>query len=108
MPSGEREQGIQLGKILAQGDEQDRKITAVFALLDKIRQEQSETAGIAKEALRLSTETSVFIKTNIVPHVDDYRNLKAKGLGVLGLFGVMGGGTALGIGKLVALIWPVH
>lgn len=105
MPTDEREQGIQLGKILAQGDEQDRKITAVFVLLDKIRQEQAETSGIAKEALRLSTETSVYLKANITPHVEDYRNLKAKGLGVLGVIAIMGGGAATVAGKVWVAFW---
>lgn len=102
--TGEREQGMQFGKILAQGDEHGRQLTAMFNKMDKLQSELSETAGVAKEALRLATETNVQIKTNIAPHVDDYRNLKAKGLGVLGVIALMGGGAAAGIGKLWALV----
>lgn len=102
--TGEREQGMQLGKILAQGDEHGRQLDALFRAVDNIRKEQAETSGVAKEALRLATETNVHIKTNIAPHVDDYRNLKAKGLGVLGVIAIMGGGVATGAAKLWTLL----
>lgn len=104
----ERDEGMQLGKILAQGDEHSRVLAAMFGQVDKLRSELSETAGVAKEALRLATETNIQITTNIAPHVDDYKNLKAKGLGVLGFIALLGGGVATVGTTVVRMIWPGH
>lgn len=104
--TGEREQGMQLGRIVAQGDEHTRQLTALFRVVDDIRREQSETSGVAKEALRLATSTALELQKEVVPHIEDYKGLKAKGFGVLGVIAILGGGAATIIARVWGNFWP--
>ena len=90
----DRETDRLLGQLVAQGDELARQMEAAFRKLDAITTQYHEINGVAGKALDLSMQTSLLIKQEIQPVLTDYKNLKAKGAGVLGAVAVLGGGVA--------------
>ena len=91
---------MMLGRIANQNDEHTRQLSALFHQLDGLKREHAEIAGVAKEAIRQSAETSRVIREEIRPYIDDFRNLKAKGAGVLAVIAVLGGGAAMAIERM--------
>jgi len=91
---------MMLGRIANQNDEHARQLTALFNQLDGLKREHIEIAGVAKEAIRQSTETTRILREEIRPHIDDYRSLKAKGIGVLGVVALMGSAAGVVLDKL--------
>jgi len=91
---------MMLGRIANQNDEHARQLNALFAQLDALKREHIEIAGVAKEAIRQSIETTRVLREEIKPVTDDFRNLKAKGVGVLGVVAIMGSVAGVVLDKI--------
>jgi len=90
-----------LGRIMAQNDEHARQLTALFVQLDAMKRDIAETSGLAKEAIRQGVENARVIHSEIQPITDDYKNLKAKGYGVLSVVALIGGGAAIALEAII-------
>lgn len=94
----------QLGILIGTEKENSRQLDAIWKKLDAISKEQQETNGLSKEALRLATENERRMHEDIKPAVDDYKTLKAKGLGALAMAGMIGGGLSTVVAWLLGYL----
>ena len=92
-----------LGQLIAVGEEHKRQLSAVFTKLDQLSRDHQEMAGVAKEGLRLSMETSQELRSAIRPALADLVALRGKGLAVLSFIALLGAGTATGIQKAISI-----
>lgn len=83
----------QLGELIGAERENSRQLDAIWKKLDAISREQQETNGLAKEALRMASENERNMREEIKPAVDDYKTLKAKGMGALAMAGLISSGV---------------
>lgn len=106
--SEDRETDRLLGQLLADGKEHARQLEALFRRFDGMLEKQTESFGVAKEALRVANEVAKELKEEIHPTVADYKALKAKGAGVLGAVAVLGGGVATVAQKAWTTVMGTH
>lgn len=79
-----------LGRIEASTIEAERQRTALFKKMDEFARLQSETNGVAKEALARVAKME--------PHVEEFKNMRQRGLGIImfiGGCGAVGGATIM-------------
>lgn len=94
---------LALGRLQAQAEETTRQLTALFKAIDAMRREIHEQAG----AVRTLTSEHAALASRIgavEPIAADYKALKLKGLGVLGMIALIGSGAGVGLTKLLHLI----
>jgi len=94
---------LALGRLQAQAEETTRQLTALFKAIDAVRRDIHEQAGSVRA---LTTEHAAMAArmAAVEPAVADYKALKLKGLGVLGMIALLGSGAGVGITKLLHLI----
>jgi len=90
-----------LGRIMSQNEEHARQLSALFVQMDSLKRENAEIAGIAKEAIRQGIENARMVRDEIKPVTDDYKNMKAKGYGVLSVVAIIGGGAAIALEAII-------
>lgn len=78
-----------LGSVEATNNEILRQLTALFKKLDVQQSSIHELSGVAKEASRIAALNEKKMKDDIEPIIDDYKKLKNRGLGAIGLVGIM-------------------
>lgn len=94
---------LALGRLQAQAEETTRQLTALFKSIDAMRRDFHEQAG----AVRTLTSNHADLANRIAaiePTVADYKALKLKGLGVLGMIALIGSGAGVGISKVMHLL----
>ena len=88
-----------LGALQAEVQENQRQHHASFKKLDAIEEKINKLAGaielIALEQRNIKKE----IDDDIKPAVQDFKNLKNKGLGIIAFIGLMGSGTGAALAK---------
>jgi len=102
MAEDQREMDRLLGRLVTQGEEHQRQLSAAFKKMDEIQKTNNELAGVSREALRLASENYTVIRQELKPAVERWGRLEAKGAGVLGIVALLGGGAA----TFFAKIWP--
>lgn len=91
-----------LGRLQAQAEETTRQLTALFKSIDAMRRDFHEQSG----AVRTLTGDHIALIGRVSamePAVADYKALKLKGLGVLGVIALLGSGAGVGLSKLFHL-----
>lgn len=93
---------VALGRLQAQAEETTRQLAALFRCIDALRREVHEQAGAVRN---LGSEHAALAAriAAIEPAVADYKALKLKGLGVLGIIALLGSGAGVGLTKLLQL-----
>ena len=93
---------LALGRLQAQAEETTRQLTALFKAIDGLRKDFHEQSG-AVRTLAGETATQANRISAMEPAVADYKSLKLKGLGVLGVIALLGSGAGVGLSKLLHL-----
>jgi hypothetical protein len=94
--------GRALGRLEARAEETTRQLTALFKAIDAMRRDFHEQSG-AVRALAGEHAMLVGRVSAMEPAVADYKALKLKGLGVLGVIALLGSGAGVGLTKLFHL-----
>lgn len=94
---------LALGRLQSQSEETTRQLIALFKAIDAMRRDFHEQAGAVRA---LTTEHAALAARigAVEPIAADYKALKLKGLGVLGMIALLGSGAGVGLTKLLHLI----
>ena len=93
-----------IGSLRTQAAETTRKQEATFRKLDKISEQVSELTGQIRLVVEQVSEIKKELDEEIRPPVQDYKSLKAKGLGVLAFVAILASGTGAGIIKVSSFL----
>jgi hypothetical protein len=91
-----------LGHLQAQAEETTRQLAALFKKLDDL----GAAAHADRGRIELLTSQLAGAHARIAamePAVADYKSLKLKGLGVLGVIALLGSGAGVGLSKVLHL-----
>ena len=98
-----------LGKLIAKAEEAERQRAAMFRRLDEVKAQNSETHGVAKEAMSQVGDLKRHVAEKVDPVIEDYRTLKNRGIGVLAIIALLAGSIGAAGNKLLSTLkgmWP--
>jgi chromosome segregation ATPase len=104
MPGEIDQFSAELGRLRAQAEEAERQRGAQFRKLDTISDQVAKVAGqielIASQIASVKKE----LEDDIKPAVQDFKSLKSKGLGVIGVVALLGSGAGAIIQKAASFL----
>lgn len=84
---------LTLGKLLNGQEEAVRKQEAIFRNIDEIKGSMSEIKGSVATVTSGHNSLKFEVDENIKPHIEDYKNSKQRGIGILAGVGIGGGAS---------------
>lgn len=96
---------LTLGKLLNGQEEAVRRLDGVFRNIDEIKSAMSEVKGSVATVTAGHTSLKTDVETNIKPHIEDYKNNKQRGLGLMAGVGLGGGAGGAGLFAVLSKLW---
>lgn len=96
---------LTLGKLLNGQEEAVRKQEAIFRNIDEIRGSMSEIKGAVSTVTVSHNALKAEVDNSIKPHIDDYKNNKQRGLGLIAGVGIGGGAGGATLATYLSKWW---
>ena len=91
-----------LGILTAQNDQSAQQMVSLMQKFDNMQQDVQDIKQIAKEALDKAEQLEERLDEDIEPDVQDYKKLKQRGIGVLGIIGIGSGAAGAGLREVLS------
>ena len=97
-----RELGIMLGKVQAQAESAEKSRVIMYAKIDGLHTTLIETLAAVRAIQSEQRDAKSKLESEVIPHIEDYRQMKNRGIGIFIGLATISGGIGAYIQKAVA------